>query len=396
MKRLLLIAIATVAAFASLIGGGVGYILLTDPPEKAHETAQPGLIEVLAGVELAAENQTADGAVLLMPLPLNHGDQVPISCEITVDPPSAADAVEIYRDGPDNAVARITVAGIAKGPVNVRMRSVVLASNSDLSGVPDSASYPEQWPPDVRPWLTSTWCVSSEDPEFVAIGKDVRANGNDVMKTIKRAIKEEKRIVSRESEFAKDLTATASLKKIGSCTSRANLLAAILRASGVPARVLAGYPLWSGPLQTHYIVEAFVPDYGWYPIEPTWYRAPWENCRQINVSIVPPAHEGERAKHRPGIMAGVPYLSLTEYPNYDGSFSKLGTIVRADNCDHVARMVRRLNDTDPRQWKRAFETQRASWEAWLGSRPQLNNGRIATALASNEAARLGLADLASR
>jgi hypothetical protein len=60
---------------------------------------------------------------------------------------------------------------------------------------------------------------------------------------------------------AKDLTAVEALEGRGSCTSCAKLVAALLRACNIPARVVAGYPSWTGPLQAHYIVEAYVPDF---------------------------------------------------------------------------------------------------------------------------------------
>jgi len=44
-------------------------------------------------------------------------------------------------------------------------------------------------------------------------------------------------------------------------------------------------------LQTHYIVEAFVPNFGWYPIESTGLTSPWPNHQQVNVSIVPIEYE---------------------------------------------------------------------------------------------------------
>lgn len=64
------------------------------------------------------------------------------------------------------------------------------------------------------------------------------------------------------------------------------MLATILRAAGIPARILSGIPIWSGLLQQHYIVEAYLPNDDWYPVEPTIGRAGWSPHYQINKAII--------------------------------------------------------------------------------------------------------------
>lgn len=157
-------------------------------------------------------------------------------------------------------------------------------------------------------------------------------------------------------------------------------MAALLRANGVPARVLAGYPTWSGPLQTHYIVEAYVPAYGWYAVESTMLQAPWPPEKQVEVAIVPPGYE-DRAGVRYTAMAGVTYLSLTESPGLDGSLRVCGTIDAGKNCDHVAASFRRFGRASPADWRAALEVARARWTAWLASKPTPGaRGRLATPL----------------
>jgi hypothetical protein len=163
-----------------------------------------------------------------------------------------------------------------------------------------------------------------------------------------------------------------ALDKQGSCTSCANLVAAVLRACGVPARIVAGYPSWSGPLQTHYIVEAYVPEYGWYPIESTMGRSPWPNDQQALVAIIPPRHEDQAmAGARVGVAGGVPYLSLTELPGNDGYCIAVGAIEDAAGCDHQCRAIQGLEGTN-KQWKLANAAARTKWRAWLDDTPKLS------------------------
>ncbi len=189
------------------------------------------------------------------------------------------------------------------------------------------------------------------------------------------------------------LDAVSALTNVGSCTSRANLLAAVLRAIGIPARIVSGYATWYGPHQTHYIVETFIPSLGWYPVEPTLLEHPWPNMEQIHVSIVPTEYEDTRAGQRASAAPGVPYLSLTEYVDYDKSYYAIGVVDGVGGADHV---VSRLRDFDlPRShqsWKMATGPAGRLWSAWLRSpSPLLVGGAITTPL--TKAKVLSAADL---
>src|SRR5262249_1648568 len=150
-----------------------------------------------------------------------------------------------------------------EGDIKVTWTSVVLVAPTDFSAVPKSAEFPGEWPEEARAWLRPSRSSQSADGRIVAIAKEVRGESTDVMEVIKRTLERAKRIYAEQSDYCTELDAVQALEKRGSCTSCANLVAALLRAGGVPARILSGYPVWSGPLQTHYIVEAYVPGYGW-------------------------------------------------------------------------------------------------------------------------------------
>jgi transglutaminase-like putative cysteine protease len=260
-----------------------------------------------------------------------------------------------------------------RGDVTLRYESVVLVEPSSFAKVPASAPFPAAWPEDATPWLAATWCCDSENERIKALGHEIRAKNDDVRAVVDEVLKSSQGIFRKASGHVEDLTATEALDKQGSCTSCANLVAALLRASGVPARVLAGYPLWSGPLQTHYIVEAFVPGYGWYPLESTLGQAPWPNCQQINVSIVPIEHEAELlAGRRPCAAGAVPFMTLTEYEE-DSPIALEGTLKKY--CDHSAAQVRAI-EADAAAWRTAQEWARARWAKWLASKPELRAGKV--------------------
>jgi hypothetical protein len=372
----------------------------------AQSSVNPGLFEVLGAMVIAPAAETPDQLAggdpnkelaeqeVLIPVPLAYRDQSPLSYELCVTPPSSVVAVGIDRDGPHNSVLKVKLAAGRRGSVEITFRSVLLIGPSDFSSVPKSAAIAETWPADVTPWLAATWCADSDHKRIRAMAVDIRAETSDVLETIQQVQKATGSVFRLAQGRGESLTAVDALDKHGSCTSCANLVTAVLRACGVPARIVAGYPSWSGPLQTHYIVEAYIPEYGWYPIESTMGQSPWPNFQQALVAIVPPQYESEAcAGPRVGVAPGVPYLSLTELPGNDGSCVAVGAIKDAMGCDHVCRGLTSL-EGKPAQWTHAMAAARQRWDAWIGIAHKLDaEGRLAFGDASKSGSAASVAEL---
>ena len=164
----------------------------------------PGLLEMTGAMELkygpSLANRTAktpglaaqgaDGeqekiATILLPLPLAYRQQVPVTYELTVNPPEAARSVTIYQDTAHNYVAKVSVVLSSKREkVDIKFRSLVLVGPSSFSDVPDRTEFPDQWPEQCQPWLTSTWCVDSQHDKIQALSKEIRDDTDDVMTVI--------------------------------------------------------------------------------------------------------------------------------------------------------------------------------------------------------------------
>lgn len=302
---------------------GPGLLEITGAMELKHEPSLASRVgETLGFAAKRADDEQEQSVNVLIPLPLAYRQQVPVTYELTVDPLEAATSVTIYQDTPHNHVAKV---------------SVVLRSKRD---------------------------------KMQALSKEIRDDADYVMTLIAGVQERAGTVFSNAQGQAKDLTAVEALTGRGSCTSCANLVAALLRVSNIPARVVAGYPSWSGPLQTHYIVEAYVPQFGWYPIEPTMCKSPWPNEYQVNVAIVPLKYESEElANWRPQGAGGVPFLSLTEMPGAPSDIIVNGTIDPAKNCDHQCKMVRKFPTGDG-QWESVLDAAHSRWWKWLASEPQ--------------------------
>lgn len=336
---------------------------------------EPGLVLAEGGIRIEAR-LPIDTPVLLRPLPLAHDGQAPINFELTTTPQDALKTVSVEMIG-GNPVARLTFRPLAKGDrVDVRWQSLVLAGPPRTPGPPAVAPKPAEWPEEARPWLQSTWTVGSAEPAFQKEAEALTQGTDDVREIIRRAliraevIQQTQRPWTRADQnthVKRGLTATNALTFTGSCTSAANLFAALMRASGVPARFVAGYPTWSGPLQTHAVVEVWIPTWGWYPVESTMLKENAPPYGQIQVSAVPTEHETQAlSDSRGSIISGVPYLSLVESEQTYDQIKPTGLISEVMNCDHQAYHLKNFSaDLPPETWQTVLAAGQARWTRWL-------------------------------
>ncbi len=340
----------------------------------AVPSPEPGLMEVRMAATVTPQG-TATTVTYMYPLPLAYRDQVPLTFRLSVEPAACAKSVEIVEGPGHNQILKLTLDDIDDHKqIRVAYNAVMLVAPTKFDAVPKSVKFPTEWPTEVKPWLASTWCCDHENERIKAMAAEIRGDSNDFIDVITKTLASAAKTMAKAKGRVNNLTAIEALDKQGSCTSCANLVAALLRGTGVPARILSGYPLWSGPLQTHYIVEAYVPDYGWYPVESTMCKAPWPNFQQVNVSIVPIDHESKaKANARNPAAGGVPYMSLSELEDNSVTVYSMGTL--KEFCDHDCRMVRPLTANDT-EWSSAMSWAKPRWAAWLKSKPELKNGKI--------------------
>jgi hypothetical protein len=334
----------------------------------------PGLMEVVMAATVNAGDKATE-LTYVYPLPLAYRDQAPLTYRLTVDPPAAAKSLEIVEGAGENRLVKLTLQDLAKHKkIKVEYRSLVLVGPTSFDKVPVTAPFPKEWPTEAQPWLASTWCVDFSNERVKKLTAEIRGDSDDVMAVIRSTLDRARHVYADAKGRVNNLTSVEALDKQGSCTSCANLVAALLRGAGIPARVLSGYPLWSGPLQTHYVVEAWVPGYGWYPVESTRCQSPWPNYQQVNVSIIPPDHESQaKAGLRRTAAGGVPFQSLTECEGPNQNVWSMGTI--KPYCDHECRLVQAMSAKDA-EWSAALNWAKQRWAGWLKSEHKLENGKL--------------------
>lgn len=343
-----------------------------EPLVKGTAAVAPGLFDCRGRWRVYTSG--ARVATLLVPLPLDDREQVPLTYHLATDPPAALTGARVRGDEVGNAWLEIDCALTPGTGVEVAWRALVLCGPRSLDDLPDAAPLPKEWPREAARWLRATRCVQAADPRIRAAA---RVGSRDALAIVQAALETAEACWTRATGNAHELGAVEALTTQGSCTSCANLLAALVRANGVPARVLSGYPSWSGPLQTHYLVEAWLPGYGWYRLEPTMWRSGWPPCQQITVSIVTPEAEDASVARRFG-APGVPFRSLTECAGNDPEVWSIGTLDEPRGCDHGCTPW--WNYPEEADWAPALAAARKRWAAWLRAAKPDRERRLATPL----------------
>lgn len=357
-----------------------------EPLEKG-----PGLLRIRSAWEYSLRagatpnGSSREGPKVLLALPLDYGEQVPLSFELSTRPAGRIRASNVYQDRPGAWIAQVELAPLRQDErVVLDWTSVVIVGARSFSDLPQSAPMPNAWPEAARPWLAATRCAQADDPRIRRVAATIRDTSEDVISIIDRTLLWMSGLDTEGREMCSVFDAVQALDHRGSCVSRANLAAALLRANGIPARMLGGYPSWfAGPMQCHFVVEAFVPGFGWFPVEPTRCHAPVRPGDQINVSVVPPEYEDERAVRRRSGAAGLPYLSISELLGDANSFLAFGSLDRERGAAVAVTQIHRYPRDAP-DWDRALAMARARWGSWLADRPTLDaQGILRTPLSAD-------------
>lgn len=201
-------------------------------------------------------------------IPIPYGDQAPVW--IDVQSPRLIDYRFIPMDPPNMLVA----ARFERSPGSFpfRWEAWVLIKEETYADVPWQILIPErdEIPDEVAEWLEPSDCVQSTDPFVQGEAAEVR-DGYTLLQGLAVSIADycthigygfDHRPIAFDAYYAMNWGS--------SCTGRAHAGAALFRANGVPARSLHVMPIWY-PLyfDMHWIIEYWVPTYGWVRLETT-------------------------------------------------------------------------------------------------------------------------------
>lgn len=264
------------------------------------------ILEANYKAAVIAEQGSSKGS-LYLPIPGNYDGQIPISFELSTNPKKALIDWKIYQR--EDGINWVCKADLNVGEcVTVNWKALVVVKGEKKRRIKKTLLQP---PKEISQWLRSTEAVPSKD---VAIRKKARAivkGTNDIKEQADRIM--QFCVKQPFPEKLQAMDAKTALTVGGSCTSRANLGAALLRAVGVPARTIAHLPVSAHWCDMHWLTEYWQPGYGWISIETSLDQFAPPSNRRIVLSIAS-ADDEEKSRdpiHLRTVLPGAPYLSIS-------------------------------------------------------------------------------------
>lgn len=291
----------------------LGPIDLAQDNQKPIASLQgPGVIHLTMQAPVKAFGASQTGTVTI-PMPGLYRDQVPLDFHMTALPKNALRGYVLARR-PDglNWVCRAVVTPPKRGML-LRWTSDVLVFERPAALLP-KVPLPASAPPG-NAWTQATVCVQSGDPAIRAKAQELAQGNPDTETYVRRVLAFTATNRGTGARFD-SLDAAKALTCGGSCTNRANLAAALLRARNIPARTVSHMPAWSqgNPFYEHWLTEYWHPGIGWVSIEPTlgiMQPSPTE-IAVLSVSSLADENRALDPVHLRFIMPGAAYLSACE------------------------------------------------------------------------------------
>jgi len=239
-------------------------------------------------------------------IPVIHEGQSPIMVnDIWGEPSGKIKEYKINKKySGDNALLEISFENLNYNQeINVFFNISTLIKSKNYEDLPiflDITSE-ENLPDEVKKWLISTYFIQSDNFIINLVAKLLKGFNKNLIEIANHTTFFTGKIIKYKGGASQKALSTL-IRTFGVCTGKANLGAALLRANGIPARVLMVYP-------THYIVEYYAHPYGWIRSETTRGITPYPNKRNTIVYCAHPEDESSFNKFN-GIR---PYAGIIAY-----------------------------------------------------------------------------------
>lgn len=254
-------------------------------------------------------------------VPVQYGEQVPLLLKIEKDTSSNVVYSIVDDRNEPNKLIKFDIKNFKREDIlSIHFSYWVLIKNRRYRDFPKNATIPKpaEIPRDFKKWLQSTEAIQSDNSLIVYRAKLLKKFDNNLLNYARRVvyyicyhrpILSKLRSILEHKILLRDIflpnrywtglmDAVSCLLFGGMCVAKANLGVALLRAVGIPARVLIVNPLFHYILEKiqwidamHYIIEFYVPNYGWVRANPG--RAPYQTKNDIVLRIGYPEDENE-------------------------------------------------------------------------------------------------------
>jgi photosystem II stability/assembly factor-like uncharacterized protein len=248
--------------------GKDGLILKTDDGGKTwiqQDLKHSLYLSFFKGAYCVIARKTLSEAKLSMHIPVATAHSTPLVFQLNESNLShKIKTIRTVRRLGDNWLAEIIFRNIEAGDsLFIPWSSWVLQKRQNFSDLPKfiDVRLLQQLPDSVRPYLAATKIAQSRAPEIQEKARELAQGSSNLLEIVKAIIHFTGNSIAYQGGSEQDALATLR-NRIGVCNGKANLAMALLRSLGIPARTLM-------VANTHFIIEYFIPTYGWVRAEPT-------------------------------------------------------------------------------------------------------------------------------
>jgi transglutaminase-like putative cysteine protease len=257
------------------ISMGEGVSLVVDPETRelwAIEDAQGNPIVALTTASVVDEAAASQGVdvlashFILSDVAFLRPDKVSrLEVEVEARVPVTGEASQVKMTGRSQKFEGTVNGDAVAGRVTVESPEYTGEGSLPLpvpGGLPD----------DVKPFTEPSPLIESADEAIVAKAKEVCADAKTAWEAVDRAAKWVSENIAGVSVADSPSAKLALETRKGDCGPHATLTIAMLRAVGVPAKLVVGLlynPYYGGTFGQHGWVEAYVGEPGWIPVDPT-------------------------------------------------------------------------------------------------------------------------------
>ncbi len=238
--------------------------------------------------------------------PPDYAHQTPVSLEIHNDTTDALLSYEIINDELEpNKKIHFTLQPLQEEQqVLLHFSCWVLIKNHQYEELPKQADFPRRktLPCETKTWLQPTKVTQVRNPLIKRKARQLQGLSNDMIRYAHRIapfIRWHRYpifVIQYNLGLLGNQDAFTTLLLNGENVGRSHLACALFRTQQIPARVLLVHNDQGFWTQMHYMVEYYVPSYGWVLLDSTFGQTPYEPKRQIINRICYPEDEENTKK----------------------------------------------------------------------------------------------------
>ena len=281
-------------------------IPISNPTILIRETKQLNLLRVEHYLELEATENT-DQFYVHYAFPPDYNYQVPIVLELFNDTTNTLLDYQIQKDCyQPNRIINFTLQPMQKNEHRLLHFTIwVLVETHDFSDIPKETSLPySKWenPEDTQQWLMPSDVVQSRRIRIRTTANRLEGTDDNILSYATNA----SRFIfnHRHTLFLIQLWTNSFLSQDalttllinGENVGRGHLACALFRSQNIPARMLLVHNDQGFWTQMHYMVEYYIPSYGWVLLDPTYGATPYPTNRQV-INRICSIDDEENTKH---------------------------------------------------------------------------------------------------